>query len=315
MPGTPPHTAWAVAGLLLNAFVWGLSWWPFKRLEVLGLHPLWATAVVYGLSFVAIALWVWQRRIHTGWRSHPALWWLLIASGLTNVGFNWAVTVGDVVRVVLLFYLMPAWSVLVAWWLLGERPTAGALLRLVLALAGLVVIWDATRIGAATSSNDPVGPKALPFLIGAALIVVAGLFIGMVIGLLIGGRVVGVVTVPPRDDPRDSVLPKSSQVNPSPTPVPLGGGTDTSTPAPSGSSSAKPSPSPSATPAPTNETAATVLPPKKKKKPSASPSPSARPLPCSTWGSCSIAFRASSRAASASASRWAARSCASRRRS
>ena len=40
-----------------------------------------------------------------------------------------------------------------------------------LALAGLVVIWDATRIGAATSSNDPVGPKALPFIIGAALIV------------------------------------------------------------------------------------------------------------------------------------------------
>ena len=140
MPGTPPHTAWAVAGLLLNAFVWGLSWWPFKRLEALGLHPLWATAVVYGLSFAAIALWVWQRRIRTGWRHHPALWWLLIASGLTNVGFNWAVTVGDVVRVVLLFYLMPAWSVLVAWWLLGDRPTAGALLRLLLALSGLVIV-------------------------------------------------------------------------------------------------------------------------------------------------------------------------------
>ncbi len=140
MPGTPPHTAWAVAGLLLNAFVWALSWWPFKRLEALGLHPLWATAVVYGLSFVAIALWVWQRRIHTGWRSHPALWWLLIASGLTNVGFNWAVTVGDVVRVVLLFYLMPAWSVLVAWWLLGDKPSAGALLRLLLALSGLFIV-------------------------------------------------------------------------------------------------------------------------------------------------------------------------------
>ena len=49
MPGTQPHTAWAVAGLLLNAFVWGLSWWPFKQLEALGLHPLWATAIVYGL--------------------------------------------------------------------------------------------------------------------------------------------------------------------------------------------------------------------------------------------------------------------------
>ena len=31
------------------------------------------------------------------------------------MAFNWAVTVGDVVRVVLLFYLMPAWSVLLAW--------------------------------------------------------------------------------------------------------------------------------------------------------------------------------------------------------
>ena len=140
MPGTQPHTAWAVAGLLLNAFVWGLSWWPFKQLEALGLHPLWATAIVYGLSFAAIALWVRQRRIHTGWRQHTGLWWLLIASGLTNVGFNWAVTVGEVVRVVLLFYLMPAWSVLVAWWLLGDKPSPGALLRLLLALSGLVIV-------------------------------------------------------------------------------------------------------------------------------------------------------------------------------
>ncbi len=140
MPGATPHTSWAVAGLLLNAFVWGLSWWPFKQLEALGLHPLWATAIVYGLSFAAIALWIGHRRIHIGWRQHTGLWWLLIASGLTNVGFNWAVTVGDVVRVVLLFYLMPAWSVLVAWWLLGDRPTPGALLRLLLALSGLVIV-------------------------------------------------------------------------------------------------------------------------------------------------------------------------------
>ena len=45
-----------------------------------------------------------------------------------------------------------------------------------LALLGVVVIVDATRIGAATSSNDPVGPKALPILVGAALLVVAALY-------------------------------------------------------------------------------------------------------------------------------------------
>ena len=130
----------AVAGLLLNAFVWGVCWWPFKQLEAQGLHPLWATALVYTFVFISIALWLWRSDQLQSWRGYPGLWLLLLASGLTNVGFNWAVTVGDVVRVVLLFYLMPAWSVLVAWWLLDEKPNPMALLRLLLALAGLFIV-------------------------------------------------------------------------------------------------------------------------------------------------------------------------------
>ena len=136
-----PHTALAVASLLVNAFFWGISWWPFKQLEQLGLHPLWATAIVYGLAFVLIALWCLVRRVNWRvWGQHRWLWALVVASGLTNVGFNWAVTVGDVVRVVLLFYLMPAWSVAVAWLLLGDRPGRAALLRLLLALTGLFIV-------------------------------------------------------------------------------------------------------------------------------------------------------------------------------
>ena len=138
---TAPPTLLAVLSLLLNAFFWGISWWPFKQLESLGLHPLWATAIVYGLAFVLIVLWGMTRGLEwRAWRAHPGLWALVVASGLTNVGFNWAVTIGDVVRVVLLFYLMPAWSVAVAWLLLGERPSRGALLRLLLALMGLFIV-------------------------------------------------------------------------------------------------------------------------------------------------------------------------------
>jgi drug/metabolite transporter (DMT)-like permease len=130
--------AWAPLALVLNALIWGLSWWPFREMQTLGLHPLWATGVLYAIALCVLLL--LQPGSIKRCAGHPELLWLALAAGLTNVGFNWAVTVGDVVRVVLLFYLMPAWVVLLAWPLLGERPTPRALMRLVLALAGVVVV-------------------------------------------------------------------------------------------------------------------------------------------------------------------------------
>lgn len=109
--------AGAALALVVNAFVWGVSWWPLRQLQAQGLHPLWATAGVYLVSLLVLALLrpgAWR-----GFAGRPQLLLLMAAAGLTNVGFNWAVTVGDVVRVVLLFYLMPAWTVLLAWALLG----------------------------------------------------------------------------------------------------------------------------------------------------------------------------------------------------
>lgn len=131
-------SGWAALALLANAFTWGISWWPFRQLQMLGVHPLWATALIYGLAVVVLM--VVRPTAWRAFRLHPGLWVLLVSAGLTNVGFNWAVTVGDVVRVVLLFYLMPAWVVLLAWPLLGEKPTAGSLFRLLIALTGVAIV-------------------------------------------------------------------------------------------------------------------------------------------------------------------------------
>ncbi len=127
--------------LAFNALVWGVSWWPFRALQDQGLHPLWATALVFLFSLaclLAVKPGAWR-----GFAGRPMLWLLVAATGVTNVGFNWAVTVGDVVRVVLLFYLMPAWSVLLAWPLLGEKPTPASMLRVALALAGVIIVLKA----------------------------------------------------------------------------------------------------------------------------------------------------------------------------
>jgi drug/metabolite transporter (DMT)-like permease len=137
--------AGAVAALVVNAFVWGVSWWPFRALHAHGLHPLWSTALVYLAAFTGFLL-LRPRALPELLRT-PALWLLALAAGMTNVGFNWAVTIGDVVRVVLLFYLMPAWSLLIAWPVLGERPTGAGLLRLLLALAGVATVLDTAGTG------------------------------------------------------------------------------------------------------------------------------------------------------------------------
>lgn len=123
---------------MLNAFVWGVSWWPFRRLEGFGLHPLWATAAIYALALVCLL--AWRPRALRALATHRGLWLLALAAGVTNLCFNWGVTRGDVVRVVLLFYLMPVWTVLLAWPLLGERPRPAALARMALAVAGVVVV-------------------------------------------------------------------------------------------------------------------------------------------------------------------------------
>ncbi|GMV47487.1 MAG: hypothetical protein AMXMBFR66_28850 [Pseudomonadota bacterium] len=132
----------AVLALLVNAFTWGVSWWPLRQLQAAGVHPLWATVLIYVVASALVLL--WRPRALALFVRTRSLWWLVLASGCTNAAFNWGMTIGDVVRVVLLFYLMPLWAVLLARLLLGEPLSVRALARVALALAGAaVVLWPA----------------------------------------------------------------------------------------------------------------------------------------------------------------------------
>ena len=202
-----PARALAVGALLFNALVFGMLWWPFRALQAQGLHPLWATAIIYVIGLAGLLAWLPQ-----AWRGllrHPWLWLLVLAAGMTNVGFNWSVTVGDVVRAVLLFYLMPAWVVLLAWPLLGERPTAASLLRLALALGGVVLVlktpgspwplpesladWLAlmggfcfalTNVLLRKLHHTPEGARMLAMFIGGAVMSSAVATLGMRLGVV-----------------------------------------------------------------------------------------------------------------------------------
>jgi drug/metabolite transporter (DMT)-like permease len=141
--------------LAFNALVWGLSWWPFRELHALGLHPLWATVLVYAVAVLLIV--TTRRRAFGTLLRTPSLWLLVFASGATNAAFNWAMVIGDVVRVVLLFYLMPLWTVLLSRLVLKEAFTPTAALRVALALAGAFIVLKPTGAGVAL----PL-PQSLP---------------------------------------------------------------------------------------------------------------------------------------------------------
>jgi drug/metabolite transporter (DMT)-like permease len=125
-------------GLLFNALVWGVSWWPLRWLQGQGLHPVWATMFFFAIG-VVILLGTRRQALRLVLQQ-PWLWALAMAAGATNAAFNWAISIGDVVRVVLLFYLMPLWAVLLAWVVLRERISRVGMLCVVMALGGALLV-------------------------------------------------------------------------------------------------------------------------------------------------------------------------------
>ncbi|MCF6230120.1 MAG: DMT family transporter [Gammaproteobacteria bacterium] len=131
-----------VLSLLFSAAMWGVIWYPLRLLEESGLGGLWATLVMYGVASL-VGLWLIRGHWHE-LRRHP---WLLIvlmcSNAWCNVAFILAVLDGQVVRVILLFFLSPIWSILLGMAILGERLDRMATITLILALLGAaVMLWE-----------------------------------------------------------------------------------------------------------------------------------------------------------------------------
>ncbi len=129
----------AVAALLAGAGAWGLLWYPLRDFARHGLSGVWLAVILFaGATIGGLLLGFARRRAVTGpWRV-----WLTLAvlGGITNVGFVVAVLHDNILRVTLLFYLSPVWSVLLARVFLRERLGWVVLSGVVAALAGTVIL-------------------------------------------------------------------------------------------------------------------------------------------------------------------------------
>lgn len=131
----------AILGLLAGTVVWGLVWYPYRLLETGGVTGIQATFLTYVVTLSAGALAFRGRWRMLGKGGFPLLA-IAFAYGWTNLAYVLAVIGGEVVRVMLLFYLAPLWTVLLARPLLGERAGLAGYAVVGLSLAGAaLMLW------------------------------------------------------------------------------------------------------------------------------------------------------------------------------
>lgn len=183
----------AVALLFFSATLWGLSWWPVKQFAALGLSGPTLSLLSYGPAALCGVYVLWRQ--YPAWRARAGMVLLLaLVGGWANVAFVTAIVQGEVVRVMLLFYLSPVWSVLGGRIFLGERIGPPRVLAVALALCGLWFViggseafqtalsisdWLALSSGLAFAGNNliaratpgvPMASKTVAVFMGGALV-------------------------------------------------------------------------------------------------------------------------------------------------
>jgi len=129
----------AVTALLTAGLLWGLTWIPLKYFGSQGLNGITLTMMSYGLVGLLALPWMLYRR-STWWPQRNLVLMIAIAGGLANVCFLSAIVRGEVVRVMLLFYLAPVWGVLGGRIFFGEPLTRLRVLGVATAVVGAVLL-------------------------------------------------------------------------------------------------------------------------------------------------------------------------------
>lgn len=142
MGSSQERTLYPVIALLLGATMWGVVWYPMRLLETAGLSGLWLTLLIYTFTLAA-SLRFTGPKLGDFFRSPEILLPIMLAAGWTNISFVLAILEGNILRVLLLFYLAPVWATLLGYYFLNERLTVHGWLVLVLAMTGaLTMLWS-----------------------------------------------------------------------------------------------------------------------------------------------------------------------------
>jgi drug/metabolite transporter (DMT)-like permease len=132
----------ATFGLLFGATVWGIIWYPYRLLEQAGIPGVASSFYTYALA-VGVGLVLFAQHWRGIRQLPPSTIWLMLAAGWTNLAYVLAIIDGEVMRVMLLFYLSPLWTLILAHYWLREHTGKLGMIAIVSSLGGaFIMLWQ-----------------------------------------------------------------------------------------------------------------------------------------------------------------------------
>ncbi len=142
MTGSIGRETLAKLACALAGALWGLFWFPLRWLAEAGVEGPWIGVVFFAVQTLCLLPFVlsgWRDM----WAARNGLTLTTFLAGSALAMYSLGVIYTDVIRAMLLFYLTPLWSTLLARAVLGEPITGMRWLAIALALAGMLVIFGA----------------------------------------------------------------------------------------------------------------------------------------------------------------------------
>lgn len=127
-------------------FCWGLYWMPLRELDTAAAAGPWTTLAVVTLGCLVLAPFGWL-----GWRRLSVAGGRALGSialgGASFVLYSNGLLYGHVASVILLFYLTPIWSTLIARWWLGQAVSWWRYAAIVTGIAGIALVLGGRNQG------------------------------------------------------------------------------------------------------------------------------------------------------------------------
>ncbi len=154
---------------LVSAILWGLWWMPIRWIEGMGLSGAQASIVCNAGAALAIGGYILIARVRPRATARTILGAALIGAAFAS--YSVALTLSDVVRVILLFYLAPAWGKIIEWAYLGHRWHITSTVTLTLSLGGAYLVLGGEVSLTAINAGDALALfSGASWAVGAALV-------------------------------------------------------------------------------------------------------------------------------------------------